>query len=86
MTDHKRWFNEQPVTFNTDAQADMIERLRKALAWMLDGKTPQEVANSVDDLLSDPLYDRLPRDVQKTIIERRNALRAIQPGDLGTWE
>lgn len=86
MADHKRWFNEQPVAFNTDAQADMIERLRAALGAMLDGKTPEEMANFIDDNLSDPLFDRLPRETQRSIIWRRDALRALQPGDRGTWE
>lgn len=86
MADHKRWFNEQPVAFNTDAQADMIERLRAALAAVLIDKTPQEMANAIDDNLSDPLFDRLPRETQQGIIWRRDALRALQPGDLGTYE
>lgn len=86
MADRKRWFNEQPVAPDTDAQADMIERLRTALDAMLDGKTPEEMANFIDDNLSDPLFDSLPRGAQMSIIRRRNALRALQPGDRGTWE
>lgn len=84
MADHKRWFNEQPVAFNTDAQADMIERLRAALASWLGEHTPQTMADHIDEdirLYGDPNASNLD-----ILYLRRNALRELQPGDLGRYE
>jgi hypothetical protein len=119
MADHKRWFNEQPVTRApedegvtltsmgsmltrliaerdeksaevlklagvADAQADMIERLRAALASWLGEHTPQTMADHIDEdirLYGDPNASNLD-----ILYLRRNALRELQPGDLGRYE